>query len=83
VRRVAELGSLGGVTRMKKKTPRKFRVFSGNCPECGSDDTHLDLTAVENLKLVPLTAVTSSIIMPGTGTRVRMRCGRCKTKFLG
>jgi hypothetical protein len=67
---------------MKKKAPRKFKVFSGRCPECGSDDTHLDLTAAENLKLVPLTAVTSSIL-PGAGTRVRMRCGRCSAKFLG
>lgn len=67
---------------MKRKPPRKFRVFSGRCPECGSSDTQLDLTAAENLKLVPLTAITSSI-MPGAGTPVRLRCGKCQAKFLG
>ena len=38
--------------------------------------------AAENLKRVPLTALTSSI-MPGMGTPVRMRCGNCMAKFLG
>ena len=67
---------------MKRKRPAKFRVFSGRCPECGSEDVSLDLRAVENLKRVPLSALTSSI-MPGMGTPVRMRCEKCKAKFLG
>ena len=67
---------------MSKKSATKFRIFSGRCPECKSDDVYLDLQAAENLKRVPMTMLTSSII-PGGGTPIRMRCGKCKAKFLG
>jgi hypothetical protein len=67
---------------MKTKRKSKFRVFGGRCPECGSSVTKLDMTAVENLKRLPLSAVTSSIL-PGMGTPVRMRCTKCKAEFLG
>ena len=75
-------GRCCGAFGVKGKRPPKFRVFSGRCPECGSDDVHLDLRATENLKRVPLTALSSSI-MPGMGTQVRMRCRKCRARFLG
>src|SRR5437867_6158914 len=53
------------------------------CPKCGSTDTKLDLKAAENLKFVPLTAVTNALTLPGPGTPVRMRCCICKSGFLG
>ncbi len=65
-----------------RKRKAKFKVFGGRCPECGSADTHLDLTAAENLKRVPLSALTSSLL-PGMGTPVRMRCAQCQATFLG
>jgi hypothetical protein len=70
------------IANMKGKRPRKFKAFSGRCPKCGSDDVSLDLSHVENLKRVPLTAITSTII-PGVGTPVRLRCQQCSEKFLG
>src|SRR5437899_12812667 len=68
---------------MKRKPPPKFRVFSARCPKCGSTDTKLDLTAVQNLKLVPLRALATALTLPGLGTPVKMRCCACKTRFLG
>src|SRR5712671_741941 len=68
---------------MKRKYSPKFRVFSARCPKCGGTDTKLDLTATENLKLVPLTAVTTVLTLPGLGTAVRMTCCACKVRFLG
>lgn len=76
--------ALGSEERRRAKAKRlpKPRLFSGICPKCGSSEVRLDLGAAENLKRVPLTAVTSSIL-PGMGTKVRLRCEKCRARFLG
>ena len=68
---------------MKRKRPPKVRFFRANCPNCGSSDTKLDMTALENLKRVPLSVVTATLTLPGIGTPVRLRCCACKSRFLG
>jgi len=64
------------------KRPPKIRIFRAHCPQCGSDDTKLDLLAVQNMKLVPLSLITSSLTLPAMGTPVSMRCCACKFRFL-
>jgi hypothetical protein len=67
---------------MKKQRSPKVRLISSRCPKCGSNDVCIDLLAVGNLKKLPLTVLTSSII-PGGGTSVHLRCEKCNAKYLG
>jgi hypothetical protein len=64
-----------GTTRMKS-----FRLARTTCPQCDSQRTRIDWTAIGNLLRVPGAVASELLIYPVIG--IRMSCKQCGCRFL-
>ena len=62
-----------------RKRPPKFHIYSAVCPNCGKQDTKIDVWGAQKLRqLLAATIALGVGYLPGN---IPMRCCVCKTRF--